>query len=170
MDADKNVTATFRDLAAPEDCVSYNPATLVINAIPQGFELRSNAGRMQLLDTAQDAQNALSVAKGYTVQCFIGRGTTWITQYWKGGAGRPGPVTSEDCIGYNPNNLTIVQVNNSDGTWWSLRDGGHFLEAYTTEALAVRGLRVAQQHSSHCYIGRGNGRPNHYAYTLEYWP
>jgi hypothetical protein len=175
MDADKNVTATFRDMAAPETCVGYNPNTLVINAIPQGFELRSNAGRMQLLDTAQDAQNALSVAKGFSQQCSIGqvtaRGCCTVdgTKYWKGGAGRPGPVSPEDCIGYNPNNLTIVQVNDAAGTWWSLRDGSMWMEAYSTEAGAVRGLRVAQQHSSQCFIGRSNGRANRYAYILEYW-
>lgn len=176
MDADKNVTATFRDMAAPETCVGYNPATLqIVNLGAPGFELRSNAGRLKLLDTAQDAQNALSVARGFTQRCFIGqrtpRGCCTVdgTEYWKGGAGRAGPVSPEDCLGYNPNNLTIVQVNDANGTWWSLRDGSMWMEAYSTEAGAVRGLRMAQQHSSQCFIGRSNGRANRYAYILEYW-
>jgi hypothetical protein len=169
MDAAKNATARFKDMAAAEDCIGYDPATLTIVAVPQGLELRANVGRLQLLRTTADAQNALSVARGFTTQCFIGRGSgapaTWITQYWKGGAGRPGPVSPEDCIPYNHNNLTIVEVNDSSGQWWSLRDGSMWMEAYKSEPLAVRGLRVAQQHNLQCFIGRNSGPP----YLLHYW-
>jgi hypothetical protein len=170
MDSDKSVSAAFRDLAAPEDCVPYDPGTLeIVDLGAQGYQLKSGNIAMHLLDNLQDAQNALSVARGYNQQCFIGRGTRYLMEYWKGGAGQPGPVSPEDCISYDPANLTIVEVNDASGTWWSLRDGSHWMEAFTTESGAVRGLRVAQQTNHICFLGRDNQRSNRRDYILEYW-
>jgi hypothetical protein len=163
MDADKTASASFRDLAEPEDCVSHDPNRLQIVQSGQSFQLvDSGTHLMATFNTNQEAQNGLSVARGYTQHCFVGRGTQYIMQYWKGGAGRAGPVSPEDCVSYDPGNLTIVQVNDSSGTWWSLRDGGHYLEAFTSQSRAIRGLRVAQQYTSHCFITRPNA-------VFEYW-
>ena len=164
VNANQTVSATFRDTAAPEDCVSHDPTRLEIRQVgPQAFQLvDSGTHLMATLVSMQDAQNALSVARGYTQHCFVGRGTRWIMEYWKGGTGRAGPVSPEDCIAYNPGNLTIVEVNDSLGRWWSLRDGSMWMEAFTSLDRAVRGLRVAQRYTRQCFIGRPDAE-------LEYW-
>jgi hypothetical protein len=164
VDADRSATAGFADGAEPEDCVSHDPAQLTINQSgPNSFQLIDRGNHlMATLATNEQAQNALSVARGYTQHCFVGRGTRYIMQYWKGGAGQAGPVSPEDCVSYDPNNLSIVAVNDASGAWWSLRDGGHLLEAFTSESRAIRGLRVAQRYTSHCYIVRPNA-------DIEYW-
>ena len=74
----------------PEDCLPYNPANLrIVNEGASGWLLTDGVSRMLLLDSQQDAQNALILAKRYTKQCFIGRGNTrsnrkdYIVEYWE---------------------------------------------------------------------------------------
>jgi hypothetical protein len=170
MDAAKTVSATFTDVAPePEDCVGHNPNNLTINNIgAQGFRIQDGDHWMLLAHDQRDANNALSVAKGYTQQCFIGRDNRvqGVMNYWKGGAGRPGPVSGEDCIPYDPATLYVVKVANDH---WSLRSGNMLMEAYATQAHAARGMRVAKAHTRQCFIGRSNPRPNRMDYITGYW-
>jgi hypothetical protein len=177
MDADKAVTAKFISTLpppSPEDCVSHDPNQLTVEPFGTGYRMiDSGSHAMALLDNLTDAQNALSVARGFTQHCFDSRTSPdkgkHLMEYWKGGKGVAGPVSNEDCISYNRTNLSIVEVNDASGQWWSLRDGGLYMEAFTSQADAVRGRLVAQQHSRQCFIGRDNQRPNHRDYILEYW-
>ena len=43
------------------------------------------------------------------------------------------------------------------------------MEIYTSQAAAVRGLRVAQAHRFQCFIGRNNQRPKRSDYIMEYY-
>ncbi|WP_370973489.1 PKD domain-containing protein [Amycolatopsis sp. cg9] len=177
VDADKAVSATFTSTLpppSPEDCVSHDPNRLTITGNDAtGYTLvDSGSHLMATLDTRQDADNALSVARGYTQHCFDSRGDSrsdWLMEYWKGGAGVAGPVSNEDCLSYNPSNLSIAEVNDANGQWWSLRDGGMWMEAFKAQGDAVRAMLVARQHSRQCFIGRNNRRPDHRGHILEYW-
>ncbi|OXM63542.1 hypothetical protein CF165_30555 [Amycolatopsis vastitatis] len=178
MDADKAVSATFTSTLpppSPEDCVSHDPNQLSITGNDKdGYTLvDSGSHDMALLSTRQDAQNALSVARGYTQHCFDSRNSPrkseFLMEYWKGGRGVAGPVSNEDCISFNRSNLTIAEVNDASGRWWRLQDGGTSLEGFTSQADAVRGLMVARQYSRQCFIGRDNKRPDRKRFIFEYW-
>jgi hypothetical protein len=74
----------------PEDCEPYTPSTLgVTSAGASGWTLSAGTRQLMLLDTAEDANTMLSVARSYSNQCFIGRGNTranpsnYILPYWK---------------------------------------------------------------------------------------
>jgi hypothetical protein len=178
MDADKAVSATFTSTLPPpsaEDCVSHDPNRLTITGNDKdGYTLVDSGNHlMASLATRQDAQNALSVARGFTQRCFDSRSdsrTDWLMDYWKGGSGVAGPVSNEDCISYDRASLHIVEVNDAqNGHWWSLQDSGSRMEAFMSQNDAVRGLLVARQYSRQCFIGRSNTRPDHKRYILEYW-
>lgn len=174
MNSNSLVRVAFNDTAAPEDCVGYNPTTLSLQSHSDGtFTLTDGSSSLNVLDNQSDANNALTIARAFDQQCFVGRGgrADWIMQYWKGGSGTTPPVSgTEDCLSYDPNNLTIVQVTDpTNGTWYSLRDGGSLLEAAASQAGAVRELRVLQQYTKACFLGRSNTRTAHFDYVFDYF-
>jgi hypothetical protein len=72
----------------------------------------------------------------------------------------------EDCIPYNPSNLTVHDIG-ADG--WQMRDGGHAMALFDTQADAEDGVKVARNHTQSCFIGRDNHRPNRDRYIVRYW-
>jgi hypothetical protein len=81
---------------------------------------------------------------------------------------RDGGETSviEDCINYNPNNLVI---RNEGGNSWLLTDGRSRMKILDNQSDARNALALAKRHTSHCFIGRNNTRPNRRNYIVEYW-
>ena len=72
---------------------------------------------------------------------------------------------SEDCVGYNPSNLTVT----TSGDAWVLRDGSHGMVLFDTQADAEDGRRVARNWTKLCFIGRDNTEPDRYRYIVTYF-
>lgn len=75
---------------ADQDCVRYDPTRLeIINVGDAGWGLNAGGFRLLLLDTEEDARQALNTAAGFTHQCFAGRDnvranrSTYLFQYWR---------------------------------------------------------------------------------------
>lgn len=86
-----------------------------------------------------------------------------------GGPGNdPHPVepSPEDCVAYNPANLTVASAG-ADG--WQMRDGSHIMALLDTQADAEDAVKVARNHTRSCFIGRGNHRPDRDRYIVRYW-
>ena len=76
-----------------EDCIPYDPATLVITDVgTDGWILQAKGERgstMASLDNKDDAEAALALARRYSAVCYIGRDNkrrarmSYIVQYWK---------------------------------------------------------------------------------------
>jgi hypothetical protein len=79
----------------------------------------------------------------------------------------PPPVepAQEDCVSYDPSNLTVT----ADGDAWLLRDGGHRMKLFDTQADAEDARRVARNWQQMCYIGRGNSGPDRYRTMVNYF-
>ncbi|MCI0686465.1 MAG: hypothetical protein L0Y54_04395 [Sporichthyaceae bacterium] len=73
---------------------------------------------------------------------------------------------AEDCVGYDPTKLATKDLGD-DG--WGLAAGGISLLAYATKADAMDAVKVARNHTELCFIGRGNDRPNKWAYLTTYF-
>jgi hypothetical protein len=71
----------------------------------------------------------------------------------------------EDCVSYNPANLTVT----ASGDAWLLRDGAHAIKVFDTAADAEDGLRVARNWRKLCYIGRPNTGPDRYRHIINYF-
>jgi hypothetical protein len=68
-------------------------------------------------------------------------------------------------LSYNPNTLAVF----NDGGIWILTDGSSRMVAFASEDAAQLGLQVARLHTQHCFIGRGNSRPDRQSYIFDYW-
>jgi hypothetical protein len=80
--------------------------------------------------------------------------------------GQPTPVASpEDCVSYNPSNLTVV----ASGDAWVLRDGSHAMLLFDTYADADNGRKAAYPYTRLCFIGRGNDKADRYRYIITYF-
>jgi len=152
-----------------EDCISYNPATLVIvNEGASGWLLTDGSFRLQTFASQADAELGLQVARLHTQQCFIGRGNTrpdrsrYIFVYWKGSSGISGALPTNDCIPYERASLSIVNEG-ADG--WLLTDGASRIKMFDNQADAQAGLDLLQNYDRVCYIGRGTGKITTYLYA-----
>jgi hypothetical protein len=79
-----------RTTIAKEDCIAYRTASLrIVDQGATGWLLTDGLSRMNVLDNQQDAANALTLARQFSRQCFIGRNNTrpdrtaYIVQYWQ---------------------------------------------------------------------------------------
>lgn len=72
----------------------------------------------------------------------------------------------EDCLNYNPNNLTI---RNEGVSGWLLTDGSSRMLILDNVTDARNALALAKRHTAHCFIGRDNRRTDRQNYIVEYW-
>lgn len=73
----------------------------------------------------------------------------------------------EDCIPYNP--LTLRLTDAGERGWHiSREDGARFIGLDTREDAEVM-MAVFKAHSSLCYVGRDNNRPNRMDFVHHYW-
>jgi hypothetical protein len=71
-----------------------------------------------------------------------------------------------DCLSYDPHDLKIVFEGPSG---YLLTDGRSRMLILDNREDAARALALARRHTSHCFIGRDNTRPNRREYVHEYW-
>jgi hypothetical protein len=168
------------------DCLNHNRSSLyIVDEGANGWLLTDGASRMVMFDNQSDAQQGLDVIRNYDQICYIGRGTDRIMTYLRSEmllidpgiiAIDPGvivpalppavAIAPTDCLPYNPSALYIV---NEGANGWLLTDGSSRMKMFDNETDANYGLQVAQAHNQHCFIGRGNARPNRADYIYEYW-
>lgn len=160
-------------LAGGGDCLLYNASALSTFAEGDHYVLTDGVSRMEVLDNATDAAHALAVAQRYTAHCFVGRGNTrpdhrrYVTEYWGIASGLPVTTFAEDCISFDPTNLSVIQ----NGADWFVQSGGIVLTQFATQsdaqimATIIPGNGWAQQ----CFIGRDNHRADRLTYIVEYW-
>jgi len=81
---------------------------------------------------------------------------------------RAAPPGSVDCIPYDPAGLRLT--DEGGGKWMLERADGATFRALANRPDAEAGLAVFKEHSSLCYIGRGNSMPPPYRsqYVMEY--
>jgi hypothetical protein len=74
----------------------------------------------------------------------------------------------EDCISYNPSNLTTHYENGI----WTVASGSVLVirvHGQQTDGTGDKALALAQHYKRHCYIGRNNPRPDPGPYSFDYW-
>ena len=170
---------TIAPLAAGEtpvstdDCVGYDPASLkVVDEKASGWGVSDGSKDIATLDNQTDAGRALGLARAYKRHCYLGRANTrpdrsdYIIEYWDGASGVAPVIDVEDCQRYDRQNLRIQEVS---GQGWMLTDGKRRLTMVDTQADGKRAWDLALGNNQFCFIGRGNRRPNHRDYVVQYW-
>jgi hypothetical protein len=158
---------------APEDCVSYDPENLTVEAVGDLWRLRSGDHLMQMFAAQSDANAGLANARNWTRMCFIGRGTErpdrhfYIKTYWQEPSGLPfGPAPATECIEYDAGALAIY---GPDPEGYALFADSIPLLVLDTEADALRAQQVAGGFNKLCLIGHGNAQPDPDRYVVEFW-
>jgi hypothetical protein len=90
--------------------------------------------------------------------CFVGRptcGDVTPMMYWltDSGAAPSGSLAGEDCIGFDPANLAVIEV----GGRWKIAEGAHWLLDFGPgHGNAVAGLHFIRKHGFNemCFVGR----------------
>jgi hypothetical protein len=65
------------------------------------------------------------------------------------------PVTSEDCLSYDPHRL---RIENEGAAGWLLTDGRSRMLMLDNESDARKALALAKRYTKHCFIGRDNNK------------
>lgn len=154
------------DAGLPErNCLAYDPASVSVQDLgAAGFALDSGAGRLAVLDNAQDADQGRLLAKAHNKRCRIGAGANAV-DYWLGEGGGPRPP-QRDCLPYDPSALTIVDESPNG---FLLADGSSRMEVLDTRPEADDMLKIAKAFSNQCFIGRDNQRANRRDFIVTYW-
>lgn len=102
-----------------------------------------------------EAQTSLNIIQFYHMnnQCFVGRPDPSL-EYWLVNNDSPvGPFAGEDCIGFNHNNVEVINVSGS----WKIVEGSHWiLDFAASEDEARKSLEVIQHYAFDdiCFVGR----------------
>jgi hypothetical protein len=76
-----------------------------------------------------------------------------------------------DCIMYDPASagiVTLLAIAPATPTY-QVKSGSTVLLSFKRLIDAQEGLKVVKSYKQHCWIGRGNSRPNPESYILHYW-
>jgi hypothetical protein len=156
------------------DCLTYNTAGLRIeNLGATGWRLTDGVQAMEILDTQQDAEQALALARQGNKQCFIGRDNTrpnrrdYIVEAYGVTSPPLDPLPQpEDCIPYNRGALRLEDLG---AQGWRLTDGVSSMLVLDNPTDAREAQTLASRYSQQCFIGRDNTRADRRAYVVQYW-
>lgn len=156
------------------DCLPYNPNNLTVqyNSSFAVYQVLDGSSTLLAYKSLADANDAVKMARRYSQECFIGRTNTrtdrysYIFDYWRGPTGVTTTLASTDCIPYDRNNLTIV---NMGATGWRIRDSRSSIALFDTQADANAGLLVMRHYTHICYIGRDYSGSDRSRYITEYF-
>lgn len=143
-------------MAVQEDCVGFDPGNTAVSQIDGRWKIVD--GRHFLFDFADkrdEARSALRVIRHYQLNqsCFVGRPDPSLNYLLNGGAAPAGALRGEDCIAFNPANISVSNVNGR----WKIVEGKHWMFDFgNRQDEAQQALAVIRKHgfTQSCFIGR----------------
>ncbi|OOZ02779.1 hypothetical protein BOW22_09665 [Solemya velum gill symbiont] len=138
-----------------EDCLSFNPDKVKVEDEGDGtYLLTDGHSRMKVFPNKKEARRAKKVIRHYRLNkhCFIGRPGPSLEYWLKGSKAPKGGLKHDDCIKFNPSNLTLKK----EGSRWLLRDGSHRMHMFPNKKEANTALAFIKKYGFKrtCYIGR----------------
>lgn len=144
------------EMALQEDCIGLNPAKVSLSQINNSWKIVEGSHWLFDFGSKRDeARQAERVLRHYRMDksCFVGRPQPSLTYLLAGDRAPRGPMPGEDCIGFNLDNVAVIEANGR----WKLADGSHWLFDFGSNKVeAGQALAVLRKHGfSHaCYVGR----------------
>jgi hypothetical protein len=74
----------------------------------------------------------------------------------------PSTAVTEDCLSYNPKNLSIITLIQDGRTSYTVREGTHWITNYPTFTDARSAMEYMTGFNTICFTGRGTPR-------ITYW-
>jgi hypothetical protein len=75
--------------------------------------------------------------------------------------------SSPDCVSYDPTTASIKYT--ASLTLWQIVTSNSTPLAFKRQVDAEAGLALVKAYKKHCFIGRGNTRPDRARYIMDYW-
>ncbi len=148
----------------PQDCIPFNRANLSVVQVGGRWKVVEN-GVHWMIDTGTsqaEAERILEIINHYGLSrmCFVGRprcGDVQPMMYWLTDTGKAptGSLANEDCIPFDPDHLTVVEI----GGRWKVVEGAHWLLDFGAgEGNAIAALYFIRkyQFNQMCFVGRPN--------------
>jgi hypothetical protein len=70
----------------------------------------------------------------------------------------PSGAILEDCLAYQPKNLSILGLIQDGRTSYTVRDGSHWITNYPTFTDAFNAMEYMSRFNTICFTGRGTSR------------
>lgn len=140
-----------------EDCIGFNPGAVSVERKNGRWKLVQ--GSMWMLDAGSnksEMDRAKTIVQHYGMdqQCFVGRPDASL-EYWLSNNKSPaGGLAGEDCVGINPNNLSIR--NAGGGRFTILSNGNHAAFSAPSQSEAQTVINVIKYYgfTKSCFVGR----------------
>lgn len=142
--------------AVQEDCVAFNNGNTAVSQIEGRWKIiDGNHFLFDFGNNRDEARNALRIIRHYRLDrsCFVGRPDPSLTYLLQGGTAPAGTLRGEDCIAFNPANLSVSNV----GGRWKIVEGNHWMFDFgANQAEASQALAVIRTHgfTHSCFVGR----------------
>ncbi|MEW6620164.1 MAG: hypothetical protein AB1422_12655 [bacterium] len=141
-----------------EDCIPFDYKKVKAKNVNGRWKVVQ--GSMWMLDfgtNKSQAEKAIEIMKHYKLdrQCFVGRPDAPMQYYTTGGKAPQGSLAGEDCISFNPNNVTAKNI----GGHWKVVDGSHWLLDFgNKEAESKIAVEIIKFYGFKqiCFVGRPN--------------
>jgi hypothetical protein len=140
-----------------EDCISFNPGGVSVEEKNGSWKLVQ--GSMWMLDAGpnqaeMDRAKTIVQHYGLNKQCFVGRPDASLAYWLVGDASPSGALPGEDCVGINPNNLTIK--NSGGGRFTIVSNDNHAAFSAPSETEAQNVIDVIKYYgfTQSCFVGR----------------
>lgn len=147
--------AGINSLYRAEDCLYFDPNRIQARLIQNRWKIVD--GNHWLFDfgsNQREAEQSLAILRNYRANqtCYVGRPNAPFSYILASGRPPSGRLTGEDCIPFNPANLSIRK----DGNNWLLSDGSSRMLLFSHPGDAYRALDIIQQYGfqQQCFVGR----------------
>jgi hypothetical protein len=144
-----------------EDCLRLDPGQARVERSGNRWSLVTGSSIMRNFDDEAEARAALRIIKHYGLNrhCYVGRPDPSMEYFLVDGAAPVGALSGEDCIGFNPAALRLVE----SGGEWTLQDADHPLMTFEDRKEARAAFDIIQKYGFNhiCFVGRPNP-PFHY--------
>jgi hypothetical protein len=139
-----------------EDCIPMNYLNVVAKKINNRWKVVD--GNSWLFDTDQsqaEADMIVKIIKQYKINqsCYVARPNPPFSYLKVNNQSPTGAVVGEDCISFNPANLTVKLVNGN----WTITDGNSLLFNFgAKQAEAIKAVCIIKKYgfTKTCYVGR----------------
>jgi len=148
--------ASFNAFSQAEDCVSLDPNNVKVTGSGSLWRVVDGSHSAFSAPTSAEARQIVNVIKKYGINqsCFVGRPDPSFTYLLKSGTAPAGAMAGEDCIGFNPSNLSIQPA----GSGFRMQDGNHLMFSFPNLSEAAASLWVVAKYgfTRSCFVGRPN--------------
>ncbi|MBA4390392.1 MAG: hypothetical protein C0399_05595 [Syntrophus sp. (in: bacteria)] len=139
-----------------EDCIPFNANNVTASQVQGRWKVIQ--GNMSMIDfgaNKSEAEKAAQIMKHYQLdkQCFVGRPQAPMQYYTMNGKAPQGPFQGEDCIAFNPDNITASKVQ---GRWKVIQGNMSMIDFDQKEVEAKIAVDIIKFYgfTQQCFVGR----------------